>query len=67
MSILSSKKKKKYRRLIYGGCNAAHILGWLVIFPSPLIQFVGEPVLDFLIGTGISFGVGLAIQKAMKC
>lgn len=65
MSILKSKKRK-YRKYIHGACQGTHLLGW-IIFPTSLIQIVNDPVLDFLIGVGISFIVGLGIQKALKC
>jgi len=65
MSILKSKKRK-HRKYVHGACQGTHLLGW-IIFPSPFIQIVNEPVLDFLIGIGISFIAGLGIQKVLKC
>jgi len=65
MSILKGKKRK-YRKYIHGACQGTNLLGW-IISPTYLIQIINEPVLDFLIGVGIAFIVGLGIQKALKC
>ena len=56
----------KHKAVIHGGCQAGHGIGWFAAIPNPFFQLTKDPLLDILIGIGISLGIGVVIQKATK-